>query len=267
MAKIKYKEPSIGMTRMMIKSNDESRPSLGMTEIKGEVYYLSPDLIIPYKNQARRIINEKDLSELTSSIQSQGIIQPLQIIKSFEHEGKFEVISGERRLRAAKKLDLAKVPCMILDRDRDADEIALIENIQRENLHPVELADAIAHLLKNKKYMSQTEAAERIGVSKQQISHLLAVSRLPEDVKQYLYKKKDININFLKKIAYLRDETEIREKIFREKNYQNKYKSVLRLSSNGKDFRFDHLKLDKLSVAEKLLLKNELLNLIKRLEI
>ena len=85
MAKVKYKEPSVGMTRMIVKDDNESRPSVGLTEVKGEIYYLNPNIIAPYKNQARRDINEESLLELVSSIQSQGIIQPLQIIPSLEH--------------------------------------------------------------------------------------------------------------------------------------------------------------------------------------
>jgi ParB family chromosome partitioning protein len=265
MANVKYKKPSQGMIRMVVKSDDESRPSIGLTEVKGEIYYLSPNIIIPYKNQARRDINEENLLELMSSIRSQGIIQPLQIIPSLKDEGKFEVVSGERRLIASKKIGLDKVPCMILDRGRDADEIALIENIQRENLHPIELADAIANLMeKNQK--NQSEIAERIGVSKQQISHLMAISRLPEDVKEHLIQKTDIKVNFLKKIAYLKDKDFVRESVFGSRKDEEKFKSILRLSSNGKTIRFDHFKIANLSNFEKNLLTIELKQIIEKLD-
>lgn len=267
MAKVRYKEPSVGMARMIVKAESNSRPSIGMTEVKGEIYYLSPDIIIPYKNQARKDINEESLMELASSIQSQGIIQPLQIIPSLSNEGKFEVVSGERRLEAAKKIGLNTVPCMILDRNRDSDEIALIENIQREDLHPIELADAVTNLLNGRKHGSQTEIADRIGVSKQQISHLIAISRLPEDIKTHLMQKRDLKINFLKKIAYLKDENSIREKVFQLSSIKKKYRSILRLSSNGNSFRFDHLKIDRLSSSEKALLVKELSSLIRKLDV
>ena len=253
------------MTRMIVKPDNESRPSIGLTEVKGEIYYLSPNIIIPYKNQARRDINEETLLELISSIQSQGIIQPLQIIPSLENEGKFEVVSGERRLMASKKIGLDKVPCMILDRNRDADEIALIENIQRESLHPIELADAIAKLLK-KKQKNQSEIAERIGVSKQQISHLMAISRLPEDIKENLIQKTGIKISFLKKMAYLKDKDSAREIVFGFRKDEEKFRSIFRVSSNGKRIRFDHLKIEKLSNLEKNLLTAELKQLVSRLD-
>ena len=267
MAKVSYKQPSSGMERMLVKPEKSSRPSLGMTEVKGEIYYFNVDDIIPYKNQARKDMDEKLLDELAVSIQSQGIIQPLQIILSQEIKGKFEVVSGERRFRAARKIGLQTVPCIILDRDRDADEIALIENIQREALHPIELADAIARLLKGPKYENQVEIAEKIGVSKQQISHLLAIARLPEDIKNHLIKKKDVKIDFLKKISYLKDEEIMREKVFHSSQDQRKFLSILRMSSNGETFRFDQLKIEKLTDFEKGLLKKELYSLLEKLDI
>lgn len=265
MANVKYKKPPESMKRMVIKPETTDRPSLGMTEVKGEIYYLSPDNIIPYKNQARKNIKEESLLELATSIMNQGIIQPLQIIQSSENNGKFEVVSGERRLRAALKIGLDKVPCMILARDRDSDEISLIENIQREDLHPIELADAVAKLLNGKKYGGQVEMAGRIGVSKQQISHLSAISRLPEDIKKHLLQKTNLKINDLKKIAYLKDEISIREKVFQSSDNQEKYKPILRISYNGKFFKFDHLNINKLSGEEKELLLAEIISFAKKL--
>jgi ParB family chromosome partitioning protein len=265
MTKVRYKEPKGGMSRMVIEASHGSRASVGMTEVKGEIYYLSHDLIIPYKNQARKNFSEDELFSLISSIQRQGIIQPLQIIQSTEYNGKFEVVSGERRLRAAKKLGLEKVPCMILDKDRDANEIALIENIQRESLHPIELADAIALLLNEQKHGNQSDIAEKIGISKQKISHLIAISRLPMDVKECLLKNKEIKITFLKNIAYLEDEDLIRNKVFKLSQSEERYKSILRISSNGELIRFDQLKIEKLSQIEKNSLKLELNNLISKI--
>lgn len=260
MANVKYKKPSTGMSRMIVKSDNHSRPSLGLTEVKAEIYYLSPDIIIPYKNQARKNIQEESLIELAASIQSQGILQPLQVISSSENSGKFEVVSGERRLRAARKVGLDTVPCMILDRDRDSDEIALIENIQREDLHPIELADAVAKLLNGKKHGNQVNLAEKLGVSKQQISHLSAISRLPEDVKNHVLQQKNVKINFLKSIAYLKDDSSIREKVFRSLQTTKKYRSVLNISFNGESFKLDHPRIDKLSREEKELLRVKIIN-------
>ncbi|MDP4224992.1 MAG: ParB N-terminal domain-containing protein [Bacteroidota bacterium] len=98
----RYKKAS-SRRKIGVKSNTTDRLSRGMISVKGQLYYLSPHLLIPYKNQARKNRDEEAFSELATSIQSQGIIQPLQIVSSLESEGKFEVVSGERRLHAAKK--------------------------------------------------------------------------------------------------------------------------------------------------------------------
>ncbi|WP_010302080.1 ParB/RepB/Spo0J family partition protein [Candidatus Odyssella thessalonicensis] len=266
MGNVKYKKPPESMNRMITKPSTENRLSIGMSEVKGEIYYLSPELIISFKNQARKEIDENLLNELALSIQAHGIIQPLQIIPSDTLQGKFEVVSGERRLNAARKIGLNKVPCMILDRDKDSEEIALIENIQRVDLHPIELADAVEKTLSNKKYGSQVELAERIGVSKQKITHLLAISRLPQDVKEHLLHQKDIKMGFLKSIAYLKDTQSIRDKVFNSLNKNDKFSSLLRLSFNGSSFRSDYSKIDKLDNYGKELLKNELQKIIQHLE-
>ena len=266
MGKVTYKQPSKTMNRMVIKPTSETRPSLGMTEVKGEIYYLNPDMIKPYKNQARKDISEESLIELAESIQSNGIIQPLQVIPSVDYQGKYEVVSGERRLRAAIKIGLDKVPCMVLDREKDADEIALIENIQREDLHPIELAEAIMSLLKNRQHGSQAELARRIGVSKQQLSHLVAIARMPEDIKTHLLHNKDLKVNAIKSLAYIDNEKELRHKVFKTTDTQQQFKSFLRISFNGDAFKFDNIKVDKLSSSQKILLKDKLTELIDKLE-
>lgn len=267
MGKVTYKQPSKIMNRMVIKPTIETRPSLGMTEVKGEIYYLNPNIIRPYKNQARKNISEESLFNLVASIESNGIIQPLQVIPSLDYKDSYEVVSGERRLRAAIKIGLDKVPCMVLDREKDANEIALIENIQREDLHPIELAEAITTLLKDQQHGSQSELASRIGVSKQQISHLVAIARMPEDVKQHLLKNKELKINTIKSIAYIHDETELRNKVFKSTNPQQIFKSFLRISFNGDTFKLDKTKTYKLTVDQKETLKEKLSDFIKKLEL
>jgi len=133
-----------------------------MEKFVGEYYFLSIEKLIPYQKQARRIFNEEEIQELAQTIKEHGIKSPLLVINSKNHQGSFEVVSGERRLRAAKIVGLTKLPCIIID-DNQAEEVALIENIQRENLHPIELADALAKLLDEKKHGQQIEMAEKIG--------------------------------------------------------------------------------------------------------
>ncbi len=266
MGNVTYKDPPASMSRMIVQGQRESRPSIGLTQVRGEIYYIRPDSIIPYKNQARRSIDDVSLAELAASIESHGIIQPLQVIPSDEHKGKLEVISGERRLSAARLLGLQTVPCIILDMDKDASEIALIENIQRENLHPIELADAVFKLLEEKKPIKQSEVADHIGISKQKVAHLVAISKLPSDVKDFLLTKKDAKIGFLKTLAFLKDEHELRRRVFKSSDI-TPHTSVLRMSFDGKTFVCYHSRVQHLDCDAKTLLKEELLTIIASLDV
>lgn len=263
MGKVQYKNSTKIMNRMLLKK--ETRPSLGMTEVKAEVYYIDPNMLVAYTKQARKNIDSESLEELSNSIKSQGIIQPLQVISSPNYEGKFEVVSGERRLRASLMLGLESVPCMILDRNKDAGEIALIENIQRENLHPIELSDAVANLIKEKQHEKQSIIAERLGISKQQMSHLLAISRIPDDIKMYFLNQKDVKMSFIKKVAYLKNQDEMKNYVFKDLHKERIFKSILRVSFNGETFKLDQNKLDNLSRDKKESLKKTLLELIDKI--
>lgn len=199
MGKVKYKEVSAGMKRMVVEPSETRRPSLGMAEVKGEIYYLDPKLIVPYKKQARKSFPQEDLDSLAESIKSQGILQPLLIIKDPDNEDLFQVVSGERRLRAASIAELDKVPCKILDRGADADYIALIENIQREDLHPLELAQSYADIIEARG-ITQTDLAKQLGVSKQHISEHIRLLDLPEDLRQEYLEKNVSNLSSLKNL-------------------------------------------------------------------
>lgn len=262
MGTVRYKNPRKVMNRMIKK--EETRPSLGMTEVKAEIYYVDPNMIVKYQKQARKNIDLDSLEDLASSIKSQGIIQPLQIISSSRDLGKFEVVSGERRLRAALILGLTSVPCLILDRNKDAHEIAIIENIQREDLHPIELSDAVSVLVKEKQHENQTVIAERLGISKQKMTHLLAISRLPDDIKTHFLNHRDVKISFIKKVAYLKDLNEMKRYVFKDFKKDQAFKSILRISFNGDTFRFDQAKVHGLSEDKKESLKKILLELINK---
>ena len=124
---------------------------------RSEITYLSIEKLLPYRNQARTIFNEEELNALASTIKEHGIRQPLTVLRvaTEEDDVAFEVVSGERRLRAAKIASLSKVPCIIIDDHQKAEEIALIENIQRQDLHPVELARSLKLLTEHRGWGSQ----------------------------------------------------------------------------------------------------------------
>lgn len=140
--------------------------------------------IVPGQAQPRTDFNEESLKELAQSIKEKGIIQP--IVVSRVGDGSFRIIAGERRWRAAKIAGLDKIPAVVKDvSPAEAVEIALIENIQREDLDPVETALAFDRLLREFN-ITQEELSKRVGKDRATISNYLRILRLTDEVKQYL---------------------------------------------------------------------------------
>ena len=141
--------------------------------------------IIPNRNQPRQEFNPEQMEELTASIKENGILQPLTV-RELEG-GNFELIAGERRLRAAKDAGLETVPVYILSVDADVEmmEYALVENIQRVNLKPLEKAEGYA-ILSGKYDLSQDDIAKRVGKSRPAITNALRLLKLPPEIKSSL---------------------------------------------------------------------------------
>ena len=137
----------------------------------------------PNKHQPRHIFNEEDLSELADSIREKGVIQPLIVKKSEDDPQKYDLIAGERRLRASKLAGLDRVPVVIRE-DVDEDsmlELAIIENVQRTDLNPVEEAQAYKKLIKKFGY-TQEEAAQRVGKKRSTVTNVLRLLKLPKSI-------------------------------------------------------------------------------------
>lgn len=151
-------------------------------EKKDSYFECDVNSIIPNKHQPRTYFNDDDLLELSDSIKEKGVIQPL--IVTNESEGKFELVAGERRLRASKMAGLTEVPVVLIDvLDDDAMlELALIENVQRTDLNPIEEAEAYRKLIDNFGY-TQEVAARRVGKQRSTISNLLRLLKLPQKTK------------------------------------------------------------------------------------
>ena len=141
--------------------------------------------IIPNRNQPRQEFNPELMEELTASIKENGILQPLTV-RELE-DGNFELIAGERRLRAAKDAGLETVPVYILSVDADVEmmEYALVENIQRVDLKPLEKAEGYA-ILSGKYDLSQEDIAKRVGKSRPAIANALRLLKLPPEIKSSL---------------------------------------------------------------------------------
>ncbi len=139
--------------------------------------------IVPSPFQPRKHFSEEQLVELVSSIRQQGIIQPL-IVRQVE--GKYELVAGERRWRAAQKVGLTTVPVILRSAsDREVLELALVENLQRADLGPLEEAEAYA-LLINQFKLTQDEVAQRVGKSRAGIANSIRLLSLPQQIRNWL---------------------------------------------------------------------------------
>ncbi len=161
-------------------SNEESAENVVSTGVedtgKGSLLIKLSD-IDPNKNQPRKLFFDDSLEELAESIRIHGILQPLALRRS--EGGRYQIIAGERRFRAAKRAGLSEVPAVIVDADdRAVAELALIENLQREDLNPVEEAEGFRALIEEFS-LTQEQAAERLGKSRSSLTNamrLLALS-------------------------------------------------------------------------------------------
>lgn len=145
--------------------------------------------IHPMKNQPRQHFDEKAIEELSGSIKAYGVIQPLIVTEN--GVGEYQLIAGERRWRAAKLAGLSVVPCIVRDslREHTKLELALIENIQREELSPVDEAKALQQLVDNYSY-TQDEVAQKIGKERSTVSNALRLLSLPHEILDDLQQKK-----------------------------------------------------------------------------
>jgi len=158
--------------------------------------------IIPGTSQPRTDFNEEALKELAQSIKEKGIIQP--IVVSRVGDGTFRIIAGERRWRASKIAGLERIPAVIKDVSPvEAVEIALIENIQREDLDPVETASAFDKLIREFN-LTQEELSTRVGKDRATIANYLRILKLPDEVKHYL-KQGTITMGHAKAILSIED--------------------------------------------------------------
>jgi len=149
-------------------------------EAKPDFFYCDIDLIRPNRFQPRATFSEEDLQELADSIKTQGVLQPLLVRQD---DAGYELIAGERRLRAAKRAGLTQVPVVIKRvTDDKLLEMSLVENIQRENLNPIEEAEAY-HRLISQLDLTQDQASARVGKSRSAVANFLRLRQLPDQIK------------------------------------------------------------------------------------
>ena len=165
---------------------------------------LAVDAIVPNPHQPRKYFSEESIDELAESIQAVGVLQPLLIKKEGDT---YLLIAGERRLRAAKKAGLKEVPVRFVDVDEEeGDRISLIENVQREDLNPMEEAEAYETLRKKYKY-TQEKIAGLVGKSRPYIANSLRLLKLEPVVKEML-RREELSISQGKLLLSVKDGNE-----------------------------------------------------------
>ncbi|MGH6967152.1 MAG: ParB/RepB/Spo0J family partition protein [Phenylobacterium sp.] len=151
----------------------------GLHEVPIELIYRNPD-------QPRQYFAEDELAELEASIRASGVLQPILVRPSKERHGEFEIVAGERRWRAAQAAGLKTIPALVRELgDNQSFEIAIIENVQREDLNAMEEARAYSALMGRMLY-TQEETASAVGKSRSHVANTLRLLQLPQGVQEYV---------------------------------------------------------------------------------
>ena len=178
-----------------------------VTENKNDIMQINLDEIRSNPHQPRKTFNEDSLQELATSIKEFGIVEPVIVKKSIKG---YELVAGERRCKAAKIAGLTTVPAIVKDfTDEEMMEIALIENIQREDLNPIDEAKSVLSII-NLRGITQEEFALKFGKSRSYITNLLGLLNLPENI-QSMVINKDLSASHARVLSKLEDANQIEE--------------------------------------------------------
>ena len=211
----------------------------------------------PY--QPRKTFDTESLNELAKSIKEYGVVQPVIVKKSIKG---YELVAGERRTKAAKIAGLDKIPAIIKDfDDQEMMEIALIENIQREDLNPIDEATSINNIIKLRGY-TQEEFASKFGKSRTYVTNILGLLKLPDDVKK-LVEKKSISMSHARVLSKIEDDDKVidlakkvitdnlsvreLENMSREEKVVNKITSNKKINHDTKYRMYENILMDKLN--------------------
>ena len=214
---------------------------IGDSVVKTSNDKISISSIVPNKNQPRKLFDKDTLDELKNSIKERGIIQPLIVRKSADRVDKYELIAGERRLQAAQSAGLHEVPVVIIQADNlKSLELAIIENVQRQNLNPIDEAESYKKLIDNFGY-DHEKVSKFIGKSRSHISNSLRLLILPDKLIDMIRYEK-ISQGHAKILIGLENSLFLAEKIIRKKLSVRQTESLVRVLKSGskvKNFKKD----------------------------
>ncbi len=208
---------------------------IGETKTETNINKLSISDLVSNKFQPRKLFDEENLQELTNSIKERGIIQPIIVRKSIDHNSKYEIIAGERRWLAAQKAGLHEVPIVITEADDlKALEFAIVENVQRKDLNAIEEARGYKRLIQEFSY-DQQKVSTFIGKSRSHIANFLRLLSLPENVLK-LIETRELSAGHAKVLVGLNNAEFIANKII-EKNLSvrqaEKFVKIFKIKKNS----------------------------------
>jgi len=201
-----------------------------VTENKSTIFISS---IVRNKYQPRKNFEKESLEELTNSIKERGIIQPIIVRKSKDQDGKFEIVAGERRWQAAQNAGLHEVPAVVIKADNlKSLEFAIVENVQRKDLNPIEEAEGYKKLIDEFRY-DQERVAKFIGKSRAHISNCLRLLNLPQKIIEYIIDEK-ISPGHAKILVGLDNVELLAEKIISKKLSVRQTEALVRITKGNK---------------------------------
>ena len=236
---------------------------IGETKIEPKKNQLPISDLVPNKYQPRKIFNETNLEELTNSIKERGIIQPIIVRNSNDDKSKYEIIAGERRWLAAQRAGFHEVPVVITEADDlKSLEFAIVENVQRNDLNPLEEALGYKRLIDEFSY-DQEKVSKFIGKSRSYIANALRILTLPDDVIKLIETQK-LTTGHAKILVGLENASFVASKIIEKKlsvrqaeNFVLLFKNKKRASKNTKDTNIIALEL---SISNKIGLNVDIQN-------
>ena len=206
---------------------------MGETKVETQKNQLSISDLIPNKYQPRKIFDENNLNDLTSSIKERGILQPIIVRKSNDDKSKFEIIAGERRWLAAQRAGLHKVPVVITEADDlKSLEFSIVENIQRHDLNPLEEAQGYKRLIDEFSY-DQDKVSKFIGKSRTHITNTLRLLTLPTEVIKLIEDQK-LTAGHAKILVGLENANFIANKIIEKKLSVRQAENFVKIFKNKK---------------------------------
>ena len=189
--------------------------------------------VIKNKYQPRKKFEKTSLEELTNSIRERGVIQPIIVRKSEDQDDKFELVAGERRWQAAQKAGLHKVPVVVIEADNlKSLEFAIVENVQRKDLNPIEEAEGYKRLIDDFNY-DQEKVAKFIGKSRAHVSNSLRLLSLPQKIIEYIIDEK-ISQGHAKILVGLDNALLLAEKIISKKLSVRQAETLIRITKANK---------------------------------